>query len=191
MTITGHPAHTFLLSMPTPGPDGQNVRDHVSNFLDMMHSEDRESKRGLVDAVIDFFHKTGLKEEAGSVWEVAAQKNVYPDAVRQKSSCYWLINLHVMSDGTAVTALSRTLAWFRREMLASGICPTRIDIVTGWGRRSRVTGTSLVRQAVQELLNMFRFPFFTENGNSGCFVGCGEPLSRWLLQSYVERMHLL
>ncbi|KAL0416895.1 UNVERIFIED_CONTAM: Pentatricopeptide repeat-containing protein [Sesamum latifolium] len=162
MTITGHPAHTFLLSMPAPGPDGQNVRDH-----------------------------TGLKEEAGSVWEVAAQKNVYPDAVRQKSSCYWLINLHVMSDGTAVTALSRTLAWFRREMLASGICPTRIDIVTGWGRRSRVTGTSLVRQAVQELLNMFRFPFFTENGNSGCFVGCGEPLSRWLLQSYVERMHLL
>ncbi|KAL2244183.1 UNVERIFIED_CONTAM: Pentatricopeptide repeat-containing protein [Sesamum indicum] len=191
MTITGHPAHTFLLSMPAPGPDGQNVRDHVSNFLDMMHSEDRESKRGLVDAVIDFFHKTGLKEEAGSVWEVAAQKNVYPDAVRQKSSCYWLINLHVMSDGTAVTALSRTLAWFRREMLTSGICPTRIDIVTGWGRRSRVTGTSLVRQAVQELLNMFRFPFFTENGNSGCFVGCGEPLSQWLLQSYVERMHLL
>ncbi|KAL6524361.1 hypothetical protein OROHE_016032 [Orobanche hederae] len=191
MTVTGHPAHTFLLSMPPPGPDGQNVRDHVSSFLDMMHSEDRESKRGLVDAVIDFLHKTGLKEEAGSVWEVAAQKNVYPDAVRQKGSCYWLINLHVMSDGTAVTALSRTLAWFRKEMLVSGICPTRIDIVTGWGRRSRVTGASLVRQAVQELLNMFRFPFFTENGNSGCFIGCGEPLNRWLLESYVERMHLL
>ncbi|KAG6401714.1 hypothetical protein SASPL_138578 [Salvia splendens] len=89
---------------------------YSSNFLDMMHSEDRESKRGLVDAVIDFFHKTGLKEEAGFVWEVAAQKNVYPDALRQRSSCYWLINLH----GTAVTALSRTLAWFRKEMLASG-----------------------------------------------------------------------
>ncbi|XP_027123795.1 pentatricopeptide repeat-containing protein At1g74750-like [Coffea arabica] len=191
MAVTCHPAHMFLLSMPAAGPDGQNVRDHASNFLDFMHSEDRESKRGLVDAVVDFLHKTGLKEEAGSVWEVAAQKNVYPDAVREKSSCYWLINLHVMSDGTAVTALSRTLAWFRRQMLASGICPSRIDIVTGWGRRSRVTGSSLVRQAVQELLNVFSFPFVTENGNSGCFVGCGEPLSRWLVQSYVERMHLL
>ena len=191
MTITGHPAHTFLLSMPAAGPDGQNVRDHVSKFLDLMHSEDRESKRGLVDAVVDFLHKSGLKEEAGSVWEVAAQKNVYPDAVKEKSSCYWLINLHVMSDGTAVTALSRTLAWFRQQMLMSGIGPSRIDIVTGWGRRSRVTGSSMVRQAVQELLNIFRFPFFTENGNSGCFVGCGEPLNRWLHQSYVERMHLL
>ncbi|KAM1789087.1 pentatricopeptide repeat-containing protein At1g18900-like [Malus sylvestris] len=191
MAVTGHPAHTFLLSMPSAGPDGQNVREHMSRFLDMMHSEDRESKRGLVDAVVDFLHKAGLKEEAGSVWEVAAQKNVYPDAIKEKSSCYWLINLHVMSDGTAVIALSRTLAWFRQQMLMSGICPSRIDIVTGWGRRSRVTGSSLVRQAVQELLNVFRFPFFTENGNSGCFVGCGEPLNRWLLQSYVERMHLL
>ncbi|OMO50729.1 hypothetical protein COLO4_37914 [Corchorus olitorius] len=191
MAVTGHPAHMFLLSMPSAGPDGQNVRDHVGKFLDMMHSEDRESKRGLVDAVVDFLHKSGLKEEAGSVWEVAAQKNVYPDAVREKSSSYWLINLHVMSDGTAVTALSRTLAWFRQQMLVSGISPSRIDIVTGWGRRSRVTGSSLVRQAVQDLLSIFSFPFFTENGNSGCFVGCGEPLNRWLLQSYVERMHLL
>ncbi|KAJ6688060.1 hypothetical protein OIU74_016708 [Salix koriyanagi] len=112
MAVTGHPAHMFLLSLPSAGPDGQNVRHHVSKFLDMMHSEDRESKRGLVDAVVDFLHKSGLKEEAGSVWEIAAQRNVYPDAVKEKSSCYWLINLHVMSDGTAVTALSRTLAWF-------------------------------------------------------------------------------
>lgn len=191
MAFTGHPAHLFLVTMPASEPNGQNVRDHASNFLDLMHTENRESKRGLVDAVIDFLHKTGLKEEAGSVWEVAAQKNVYPDAVKEKSASYWLINLHVMSDGTAVTALSRTLAWFHRQLLASGIGPNRIDIVTGWGRRSRVTGSSMVRQSVQDLLHLFRFPFVTENGNSGCFVGYGEPLSRWLLHSYVERMHLL
>ncbi|CAI8596364.1 unnamed protein product [Vicia faba] len=191
MKVSGHPAHAFLQSMPAAGPDGQNVRDHASKFLDLMHSEDREGKRGLVDAVVDFLHKSGLKEEAGSVWEVAAQRNVYPDAVKEKSCCYWLINLHVMSDGTAVTALSRTLAWFRKQMLISGVSPSRIDIVTGWGRRSRVTGSSLVRQSVHELLHLFSFPFFIENGNSGCFVGCGEPLSQWLLHPYVERMHLL
>ncbi|CAN0900753.1 Pentatricopeptide repeat-containing protein At1g18900 [Linum grandiflorum] len=191
METTGHPVHAFLKSMPYAGADGQNIRDHVGKFFDVMRSEDRESKRGLVDSVVDFLHKSGLKEEAALVWEVAAEKNVYPDAVREKSSCYWLINLHVMSDGTAVTALSRTLAWFRREMLESGVSPSRIDIVTGWGRRSKVTGASMVRQAVQEMLNMFSFPFFTLNGNTGCFVGCGEPLNKWLLHPYVERMHLL
>ncbi|MCL7043014.1 hypothetical protein MKW94_004527 [Papaver nudicaule] len=192
MAVTGHPAHAFLVSMPSSGLDGGlNVRKHASNFFDLMHSEDRESKRGLVDAVIDFLHKSGLREEAGSVWEVAALKNVYPDAVREKSSCYWLINLHVMSNGTAITALSRTLAWFRKKMIASGIGPSRIDIVTGWGRRSRVTGSSLVRQSVHELLDMFQFPFLPDNGNSGCFVGSGDSLNRWLYQSCVERMHLL
>ncbi|CAM8913985.1 unnamed protein product [Rhodiola kirilowii] len=191
MEATRHPAHMFLVSMPAAGPDGQNVRDHANKFLDYMHCEDRESKRGLVDAVVDFLYKSGLKEEAGSVWEVAAQKNIYPDAVREKGSCYWLINLHVMSDGTAVTALSRTLSWFRHRMLLSGVSLSRIDIVTGWGRRSKITGTSLVRQSVEDLLNMFRFPFFTENGNSGCFVGCGEPLNLWLGNSYVDRMHLI
>lgn len=190
MAITGHPAHGFLLSLPSAEPGGQNVRDHASAFLDVMHSEDRESKRGLVDSVVDFLHKSGLKEEAGSVWEAAAQRNVYPDVVREKRSSYWLINLHVMSDGTAIIALSRTMAWFRRQMLVSGVGPRRIDIITGWGRRSRVTGASLVRQSVEELLHLFRFPF-TENGNSGCFVGCGEALKSWLLNSYVERMHLL
>ncbi|KAL2321924.1 hypothetical protein Fmac_026303 [Flemingia macrophylla] len=191
MALTGHPAHAFLLSMPAAGSDGQNVQDHVSKFLDMMHTEDREGKRGLVDSVVNFLHKSGLKEEAGSTWEGAAQRNVYPDAVKEKNSRYWLINLHVMSDGTAVTALSRTLAWIRRQMLASGIRPSRIDIITGWGRRSKVTGSSQVRQAVQDLLHAFSFPFLTEKGNSGCFVGCGEPLCQWLLPSYVERMHLL
>ncbi|CAH9095855.1 unnamed protein product [Cuscuta epithymum] len=191
MGITGHPAHKFLVTMPSAGADGRNVRDHVTRFLDLMHSEDRDSKRGLVDSVIDFLHKSGLKEEAASVWEAAAVKNIYPDAVREKGALYWLINLHVMSDGTAVTALSRTLALFRRHMLSSGVCPNRIDIVTGWGRRSRVTGTSLVRQTVQDLLSLLNFPFLPGNGNSGCFVGCGQPLGNWLVQPYVERMHLL
>lgn len=191
MATTGHPAHMFLLYLPDAEPGGQNVQDHTRYFLDMMHSEDRESKRGLMDAVIDFLHKSGLKEEAGLIWEVAAQKNVYPDSVIEKSSSYWLINLHLMSEGTAVTALSRTLAWFHRQITIMGSCPERIDIVTGWGRRSRVTGSSLVRQSIEKLLHLFQFPLFTARGNTGCFVGCGEPLNQWLHNPYVERMHLL
>eukprot|EP01018_Ginkgo_biloba_P003856 Gb_10339 [translate_table: standard] len=191
MASTGHPTHSFLLSLPAAEPGGQNVREHVANFFDMMHSEDQESKRGLVDAVINFLHRADFKEEAGYVWEVAMQKNLYPHAVTQKAPMYWLINLHVMSMGTALIALSRTLAWFREHMLMSGVGPGRIDIITGWGRRSRVMGSSLVKQSVEHLLHIFGSPFYVENGNSGCFVGFGDPLIHWLHESYVERMHLL
>ena len=51
-----------------------------------------------------------------------------------------------------------------------------------------ITGTSVVRQAVEELLNMVSSPLETQP-HSGCFVGRGASLNRWLLQSYVERMH--
>jgi hypothetical protein len=67
MKVSGHPAHVFLQSTPAAWPDGQNVRDHANKFLDLMHSEDREGRRGFVDAVVDFLHKSGLKEEAGFV----------------------------------------------------------------------------------------------------------------------------
>ncbi|KMZ74368.1 putative Pentatricopeptide repeat-containing protein [Zostera marina] len=191
MNKTGHPAHVFLSSLPSAKPGGQNVREHTIAFLDLMHSEKREGKRGFVDAVIDFLQKSDFKEEAGLVWEVAASRNIYPDAVKRKDPSYWLINLHVMSDGTAVIALSRTLAWFRKRIIESGICPERIDIITGWGRRSKVTGSSLVRQAVSDLLRVFKSPFYTQGRNSGCFIGCGCPLQTWLLHSFVDRLHLV
>lgn len=191
MASTRHPAHSFLLGLPAAEPGGQNVRDHAASFFDMIHSEDRESKRGLVDSVINFLHKSDLKEEAGFVWEVALQKNLYPYAVTQKAPMYWLINLHVMSIGTALIALSRTLAWFREHLLISGLGPDRIDIITGWGRRSRVMGSSLVKQSIEHLLNLFESPFQVEDGNSGCLVGSGNPLIIWLHQPYVARMHLL
>ena len=116
---------------------------------------------------------------------------MYPDSVREKSSSNWLINLHLMHEGTTVTALSTTLAWFHRQVLTLGTGPETIDIVTGWGRRSRVTTSSLVRQSIQKLLNLFESPFFTTRRNTGCFVGCGEPLNKWLQNPYVGRIHLL
>ncbi|XP_057848946.2 pentatricopeptide repeat-containing protein At1g18900 [Cryptomeria japonica] len=188
---TGHPAHCFLVSLPTAEPSGQNIREHATSFFELMRSEDQESKRGFADAITNFLYKSDLKEEAGFVWEVAMEKNLYPHAVTRKAPKYWTINLHVMSMGTALVALSRTLSSFRERMLISGVGPDRIDIITGWGRRSRVMGSSLVKQSVEHVLNIFGSPFSVENGNSGCFVGLGKPLIEWLQESPVERMHLL
>jgi hypothetical protein len=135
--------------------------------------------------------RTVTIRERGRSLGWASGENVYPDSVREKSSSNWLINLHLMHEGTTVTALSTTLAWFHRQVLTLGTRPETIDIVTGWGRRSRVTTSSLVRQSIQKLLNLFESPFFTTRRNTGCFVGCGEPLNKWLQNPYVGRIHLL
>lgn len=191
LVSTSHIAHTFLCSLPAVKLDGKDTREHATTFFNGICCETLESKRSFTDALINFLHKFNMKAEAAIVWEVATEKKIYPKAVTKKAPKYWAINLHTMSTGTAVVALSRTLSNLKDRMLTTGIVPERIDIITGWGRRSRVTGSSLVKQAVEEILQTVKSPFHLENGNLGCFVGIGKPLADWLYESDMEQMHLI
>eukprot|EP00250_Pteridium_aquilinum_P019298 c24382_g1_i2 orf=303-3173(+) len=191
MASLSHPAHIFLCSLP-PARFGQiHTLECTIHFYNSICREDQESKRSFTDATISFLHKFNMKAEAAIVWEVAAEKQIYPKAVTRKAAKYWAINLHTMSMGTAIIALSRTLSNLKEGMLATGIVPERIDIITGWGRRSRVTGSSLVKQAVEETLKAVSSPFRVESGNLGCFVGIGQPLADWLFESDMEQLHLI
>ncbi|MCO5568193.1 hypothetical protein L7F22_021889 [Adiantum nelumboides] len=191
MATLSHPAHTFLCTLPPIRSGPGHTWEYTTRFFDSICREDQESKRSFTDATISFLHKINMKAEAAIVWEVAAERKIYPKAVTHKAANYWAINLHNMSMGTAIIALSRTLSSLKEGMLATGIVPERIDIITGWGRRSRVTGSSLVKQAVEDILTAVSSPFRLENGNLGCFVGIGQPLANWLYESDVEQLYLI
>lgn len=191
MGSTGHSAHTFLCSLPGVNFDGKDTREHTVSFFNTICCETQESKRSFTDASISFLHKYNMKAEAAIVWEVAIEKKVYPKALTKKAPKYWAINLHTMSMGTAIVALSRTLSSLKDQMLTTGVVPERIDIITGWGRRSRVTGSSLVKQAIEGILQTSSSPFHVDNGNLGCLVGIGKPLADWLNESDMEQMHLI
>lgn len=191
MATMSHPAHVFLCSLPPARFGPAHTWDYTTQFFDSICREDQESKRSFTDATISFLHKFNMKAEAAIVWEVATERQIYPKAVTRKAANYWAINLHTMSMGTAIIALSRTLSNLKEGMLATGVVPERIDIITGWGRRSRVTGSSLVKQAVEETLRAVSSPFRLENGNLGCFVGIGQPLVDWLYEADMEQLHLI
>ena len=53
-------------------------------------------------------------------------------------------------------------------------------VVTGWGKRSRVKGTSMVREAVGELLQQLDSPFAEPANNPGCLVAGGDAVRAWL-----------
>jgi pentatricopeptide repeat protein len=190
MASLGHPAHFFLCSLP--GSTKKDTRERIIRFFEIIScNEEQESKRSFTDAAISFLHNVNMKAEAAVVWEVASEKQIYPKAVTQKAAKYWAINLHTMSMGTAIVALSRTLAHLKERMLATGVVPERIDIITGWWRRSRITGSSLIKQAIEEILKAVSSPFRVESRNSGCFVGIGHPLAVWLYESNMEQIHLI
>jgi len=191
MASTLHPVYGFVCTLLSREVPPQELKHIVQQFFDGLHGEEHDCKRGFTDSLIEFLHNLGRRPEAGLVWEVGRQHDLYPQAVREKGKNQYSINLHVMSMGTALVALSRTLSGFRQTMLYTGVAPERIEIITGWGKHSRVTGSSLVRQAVQNLLNALGSPFYVENSNVGCFVSHGKPLSNWLHQPLVEHMLLL
>ncbi|XP_024381052.1 uncharacterized protein [Physcomitrium patens] len=177
---------TLLLRQLPP----QELKHIVQHFFESLHGEEHDCKRGFTDSLIEFLHNLERRPEAGLVWEVGREHNLYPQAVRMKANNQYSINLHVMSMGTALVALSRTLSEFREKMLYTGVAPERIEIITGWGKHSRVPGASLVRQAVQNLLTALGSPFYVESSNVGCFVSHGKPLQNWLHQPHVEHMLL-
>ncbi|OAE31804.1 hypothetical protein AXG93_1838s1140 [Marchantia polymorpha subsp. ruderalis] len=166
---------------------GAYLRAHqYPGAMQSLRLEDQEMKRGFADALIEFLYRSEHKATAGHVWEVALENNLYPLAISQRVPNNWIVDLHVMSRGTAVVALSRTLSSLRERMLSTGVVPYRIEIVTGWGRHSRVSGLSRVKNAVQNMLGALGSPFYIDNANVGCFVGTGQPLADWLHQSDMD-----
>eukprot|EP01018_Ginkgo_biloba_P038093 Gb_28828 [translate_table: standard] len=170
-----------------------HVEEAEAVFMEMRHGGGCEQDMGLFSSLLantgHLAHSFLVSLPAAQ--PVAMEKNLYPHAVTLKAPKYWSINLHVMLIGTALVALSRTLARFRERMLMSGVEPDRIDIITGLSRHSRVMGSSSVKQSDEQVLQIFDSPFSVENGNSRCFVGFGKPLIEWLHGSYLEQMHLL
>ncbi|KAG6546847.1 hypothetical protein Mapa_011700 [Marchantia paleacea] len=184
MRSTGHPAHSFICKVLDVSVN--ESRAHIERFFQSLRLEDQEMKRGFADALIEFLYRSEHKATAGHVWEVALENNLYPLAISQRMPNNWIVDLHVMSKGTAVVALSRTLSSLRERMLSTGVVPYRIEIVTGWGRHSRVSGLSRVKNAVQNMLGALGSPFYIDNANVGCFVGTGQPLADWLHQSDMD-----
>jgi hypothetical protein len=66
------------------------------------------------------------------------------------------------------------------DMASTGAASVSFKVVTGWGKRSRVKGTSMVREAVGELLQQLDSPFAEPANNPGCLVADGQAVRAWL-----------
>ncbi|CAI5463928.1 unnamed protein product [Closterium sp. Yama58-4] len=81
-------------------------------------------------------------------------------------------------------ALSRNelppLQWMR---------PGKVEVVTGWGKRSRVQGASLVKAAVEALLlRDLTAPFSLHRSHPGSYEALGADLEQWLLTPGVDQL---
>ncbi|CAI5498831.1 unnamed protein product, partial [Closterium sp. Naga37s-1] len=67
--------------------------------------------------------------------------------------------------------------------------PSKVAVVTGWGKRSRVQGASLVKAAVEALLlRDLTAPFSLHRFHPGSYEAPGADLEHWLLSPGVEQL---
>jgi hypothetical protein len=95
------------------------------------------------------------------------------------------IDLHDMSWGAALASVTVWLARIEQQLAADAeALPPSFEVVTGWGKHSRVKGTSDVKEAVVRVLAKMGSPFEPVEGNPGKFVA-----SRAGVVSWWARMH--
>ncbi|CAI5508321.1 unnamed protein product, partial [Closterium sp. Naga37s-1] len=67
--------------------------------------------------------------------------------------------------------------------------PGKVEVVTGWGKRSRVQGASLVKAAVEALLlRDLTAPFSLHRFHPGSYEAPGADLEHWLLTPGVDEL---
>ncbi|CAI5965264.1 unnamed protein product [Closterium sp. NIES-65] len=67
--------------------------------------------------------------------------------------------------------------------------PGKVEVVTGWGKRSRVQGASLVKAVVEALLlRDLTAPFSLHRFHPGSYEALGADLEQWLLMPGVDQL---
>ncbi|CAA6653955.1 unnamed protein product [Spirodela intermedia] len=136
----------------------QSFDNHVygvaRSLFDELKRMDSSTAAGFYNALTDMLWHFGQAAES--------LENTWSD------SC---LDLHLMSSGAA------------QAMVHDRELPDLLSILTGWGKHSKVAGTSSVRRAVEILLASMGSPFHAEKFNMGRFVSQGAKVSAWLKES--------
>jgi hypothetical protein len=74
----------------------------------------------------------------------------------------------------------------------SHVCSVYLySILTGWGKHSKIAGTSTLRHVIEALLNSIGAPFQVERFNIGRFVSPSAVVAAWLKESGTVNILLL
>eukprot|EP00850_Spirogloea_muscicola_P013971 SM000097S24824 [mRNA] locus=s97:511049:515602:- [translate_table: standard] len=161
----------------------------VGQFMEQIKQhEEHESRRAFTDSLISFLYQYGRRERAARVWREANYLHMFPSAFRGSDNNLWSLDLHYMSPGTAMTAVKAELSTLRERAMSGGLLPQRLEIITGWGRRSRIIGTSFIKKAVEDLLDGVGSPFRMDVNNVGCLYAHAPEVLEWLVQPELDRI---
>ncbi|CAA7388393.1 unnamed protein product [Spirodela intermedia] len=156
----------------------RDVWVQARSLFDELKRMDSSTAAGFYNALTDMLWHFGQRRGTQLVVFEGRQRKVWENT--WSDSC---LDLHLMSSGAAQAMVHAWLLNIRSIVSEDRELPDLLSILTGWGKHSKVAGTSSVRRAVEILLASMGSPFHAEKFNMGRFVSQGAKVSAWLKES--------
>ncbi|KAJ7560973.1 hypothetical protein O6H91_03G008200 [Diphasiastrum complanatum] len=162
----------------------------AEQLFDQMMCMDHSTARSFYNALADFLWQFGQREGARRIVAAAKQRQVWENAW-QFSEQQMCLDLHLMSVGAAQAMLHLWLLYIYALFAEGQKSPELMSILTGWGKHSRIAGSSTVKQAIATRLSELGAPFRVTRYNDGRFVSTKNALALWFQETRSLKLLIL
>ncbi|CAL1391641.1 unnamed protein product [Linum trigynum] len=145
------------------------------SLFDEMKSLDAPTASAFYNALTDVLWHFGQKRGAQLVVVEGKRRQVWETV--WSDSC---LDLHLMSSGAALAMVHTWLLDIRSIVFEGRELPKWLNILTGWGKHSKVVGNSALKRNVEALLTGMGAPFQQAKCNLGRFISSGALVTAWL-----------
>ncbi|KAJ0980586.1 hypothetical protein J5N97_008841 [Dioscorea zingiberensis] len=164
----------------------RDVWIQARSLFDELRRMDRPTSSAFYNALTDVLWHFEQRLGAQKVVLEGVQRQVWENTCSEFS-----LDLHLMSSGAAQAMVHAWLLRIRSIVFSGCKLPEFVSILTGWGKHSKVAGSSTLRRVIEALLNTIGAPFQLERFNMGRFVSPGAVVSAWLMESGTINILLL
>ncbi|XP_061344222.1 pentatricopeptide repeat-containing protein GUN1, chloroplastic [Gastrolobium bilobum] len=156
----------------------ENTWFQAQSLFDEIKRMDSSTASAFYNALTDMLWHFGQKRGAQLVVLEGRRRNVWNGD--WSDSC---LDLHLMSCGAACAMVHAWLLNIRSVVSEGYELPKILNILTGWGKHSKVVGNGTLRRAVETLLDGMGAPFRIAECNLGRFMSPGYVVASWLKES--------
>ncbi|XP_058727909.1 pentatricopeptide repeat-containing protein GUN1, chloroplastic-like [Vicia villosa] len=147
---------------------------------------DSSTASAFYNALTDMLWHFGQRRGAQMVVIEGKNRNVWKG--EWSISC---LDLHLMSCGAGCAMVHDWLLNMHRNLFQGSELPKTVNILTGWGKHSKVMGDGILKRAIEALLNEMGSPFRFAERNMGRLTSSGDLVATWLRQPGVINMLVL
>ncbi|KAJ1265843.1 hypothetical protein BS78_08G105200 [Paspalum vaginatum] len=156
----------------------REVWSQARSLFHQLGRMDSPTSSAFYNALTDVLWHFGQRQGAQQVVLEGVNRRVWDNTWSE-----FCLDLHLMSCGAAQAMVHAWLLNVRSIVFEGRAMPEFLSILTGWGKHSKIAGSSTLRRVIEALLLSIGAPFQVERFNIGRFVSPSAVVAAWLRES--------